>query len=390
VALNKKQLGQFFTKNTDYILSGLEGYIKGKQVTDPFAGAGDLLDWAERHGAASTAGFDVDRQWVDGTRIRYHDSLQSPGEYRFVLTNPPYLYQNKMEDNSLLLNSKHTDLYQLSLERVMASEEGIVIVPVNLLSSENARYIRELFFSRFVMVRCNYFTEQVFSDTTYTIIAFYYARRESRVNQNEMEFELVIYPEGRKTAIRIYKAFNWQIGGEFLDKVRRYGNRLSITRLEEEDLKPGAYVIRAAYTNLAIPATYQVDRRVFERIKKNIVVLKAIDTGSAVGRIGLEDIRRYQLDALVSSKTSRHQIFLLFPEYISIDEQEEIITLFNREIEEKRREYFSLFMTNFRDHGRKRISFHAAYCLINYLYFAKIQGGEARVRGGGVRKACGE
>ncbi|GAB7140164.1 hypothetical protein RsTz2092_01120 [Deferribacterales bacterium RsTz2092] len=41
----KQQLGQFFTTNVDYILSGFEKYTRDKDVQDPFCGAGDLLKW---------------------------------------------------------------------------------------------------------------------------------------------------------------------------------------------------------------------------------------------------------------------------------------------------------------------------------------------------------
>jgi len=34
----KKQLGQFFTTNSDYILRGFEKFVKNKEITDPFAG----------------------------------------------------------------------------------------------------------------------------------------------------------------------------------------------------------------------------------------------------------------------------------------------------------------------------------------------------------------
>jgi len=90
------------------------------------------------------------------------------------------------------------------------------------------------------------------------------------------------------------------------------------------------------------------------KIKKNIVILKAIDSGSEQGKICLEDIRKYNLDALISIKTSRHQIQLLFPETVSVREQEKLIELFNGEMKE---------MTNYRDKGRKRISFWFAYRL---------------------------
>ncbi|MFA6273913.1 MAG: hypothetical protein WC662_02020 [Candidatus Paceibacterota bacterium] len=59
--MQKKQLGQFFTTNSDYILQGFEKFIKGKNITDPFAGSKDLMKWAEKHGAKSVVGFDVDK-----------------------------------------------------------------------------------------------------------------------------------------------------------------------------------------------------------------------------------------------------------------------------------------------------------------------------------------
>jgi len=39
----KKNLGQFFTSNVDYIFQGFKKFVKNKNVTDPFAGNGDLL-----------------------------------------------------------------------------------------------------------------------------------------------------------------------------------------------------------------------------------------------------------------------------------------------------------------------------------------------------------
>jgi len=174
---NKRQLGQFFTRNADYILSDVSGYVRGKSVTDPFAGNGDLLDWAEKHGALSTRGYDIDPIYVDNRRVSLNDSLRNPKSYDFVLTNPPYLYQNKLKDNSILLKSRHTDLYQLALEKIMDSNEGIVITPVNFLSAENSKYIRHTFLCKFNIVRINYFSQQVFKDTSYNIIAFYYEKK---------------------------------------------------------------------------------------------------------------------------------------------------------------------------------------------------------------------
>ena len=369
---SKQQLGQFFTKNTDFILRGFNSFVKNKNVTDPFAGAGDLLEWAKNNGAGKILGFDIDKKNIDNKLVFKNDSLLHPQKYKFVLTNPPYLCQNKMKDKSVLLDSKHTDLYQLSLEKIMDSEEGIVIVPINFLSAENSKYIRKLFLAKFEIESVNYFSEQVFEDTTYNVISFYYKKKENL--SDKMSISFTIYPQKKQAKMVLHQKYNWQIGGEFLSKINSYSNKLRISRLEEEDLQIGDNTIKAAYNNLDKVKEFNVNDDILSKLRKNIVVLKAIDSGSKSGRICLEDIRKYNLDALISIKTSRHQIQLLFPEIVSVKEQEKIIELFNKEIEEKRNKYHSLFMTNYRDNDRKRMSFYFAYNLVNYLYFSKLKG----------------
>ena len=368
----KQQFGQFFTTNTDYILAGFADFVRGKRVTDPFAGQADLLHWAQKNGAETVRGYDIDNDLIDNQLVFFNDSLRAPLEYDFVLTNPPCLYQNKMDDNSILNASKHTDLYQLALEKIMNSKEGIVIVPINFLSAENSKYIRQMFLEKFDILKVNYFTHQVFSDTTYNVIAFYYRRQ--KCNRNMLSFELNIYPEQTTKEILIYKQHDWQIGGDFLSKIKEYSNRLNITRLEEEDLANGDIQVKLAYNHLNKMRNFSVDKTTYQILKNNIILLKAIDTGTDEGKICLEDIRKYGCDGLVSIKTSRNQINLIFPSTISVSEQEQLIELFNIELEAKRREYDSLFMTNYRDKGRKRISFNFAYNFINYLYFNKLRG----------------
>ena len=369
---SKQQFGQFFTTNNKYILQNFEKYIFNKDVCDPFAGEGDLLKFAIDCGARSVVGFDYDMNLVDNKLIFFNDSLKNPKKYKFVLTNPPYLYQNKLEDNSVLKNSKHTDLYQLALENIMDSDEGVVIVPINFLSAKNAKYIRKQFLEKFEIIKVNYFTNQVFEDTTYNVMAFYYRLKKKPKEKMVISFD--IYPEHKHISLDLYCQYDWQIGGDFIHKISQFKNKLKIKRLEEEDLCTGDCCIKTAYNHLDLFKEFKIDKNLFERIKKNIVLLKAIDTGTDKGKICLEDIRKYDLDALVSIKTSRNQIYLIFPDYVSVDEQKCLIKLFNEELDAQRDKYFSLFMTNYRDKNRKRISFDFAYNFINYLYFSKIKG----------------
>ena len=154
----KKQLGQFFTKNSDYILNGLGKFIKGKDVTDPFAGSGDLILWAKSNGATNMKGYDVDKKRANNKDIFYRDSIKSPQRYRFVLTNPPYLNVNKADrkvKEDYFKNGEFEDLYQISLFSILDSEEGIIIVPINFLSAENSKKIRDIFFSKFEIIEMN-------------------------------------------------------------------------------------------------------------------------------------------------------------------------------------------------------------------------------------------
>ncbi len=51
VLTKERNLGQFFTTNSDYILQGFGKFIKNKEVADPFAGNQDLLNWAKKTNA---------------------------------------------------------------------------------------------------------------------------------------------------------------------------------------------------------------------------------------------------------------------------------------------------------------------------------------------------
>ena len=106
---NKQKLGQFFTTNSNYILKGFDKYINNKNIADPFCGSGELLTWAINNSAKSVIGYDIDRQYIDNKIIFFNDSLNNPLQYDFVLTNPPYLYKNKLKDNQIFNRTKSSN-----------------------------------------------------------------------------------------------------------------------------------------------------------------------------------------------------------------------------------------------------------------------------------------
>ena len=375
--MKKKQLGQFFTTNAEYILNGLETFIKCKDVIDPFAGDGDLLDWAMYNGALAAHGFDVDESKIKGS-VSYNDSLNNPLEYDFVIANPPYLNVNKADEackSKYFLNSNYEDLYQISIDSILKCKEGILIVPLNFLCAENSKKLRQKFFSKYQIIKLNYFQERVFADTTINVVAFYF-KEKSDLSINCNSFPAIIHPKKKTITIEIKEEYDWQIGGEFLSLINKQENRLKIRRLTEKDIITGAFnckKVKLAYSNTADIREFELDESILDKIQKNIILLKAIDSGSEAGKIALEDINGYGVCGLVSKNTSRHQIQLIFGVNISIDEQKKLINLFNQNLEELREKYFSLFLTNYRDNDRKRISFDFVYKYLNWLWEREVR-----------------
>ncbi len=373
--MKKKQLGQFFTTNSDNILRGLEEFVREKNVVDPFAGGGDLMLWAEKNGAKKVEGFDVDDACVDNKKVFKNDSLLQSKKYRFVLTNPPYLNINKADSNTkdkYFRKSQFEDLYQISLDAIFDSEEGIVIVPINFLSAENSEKIRQRFFSKFKIVKMNYFKEQVFEDTTYNVIAFYYKRHGGLCEQ--FVIETTIFPDNKKVDIELARKFSWTIGGEFLNKIKDQENILGVHRLTEDILEKekGSLSIHVAFNHIKDKRQIKASKKFRDLVESNLILLRAIDSGTQEGRIKLENIKKYNVECLISKESSRNMIYLLFDRQIELEQQQKIIDLFNEEINKQRENHLSLFLTNFRDNDRKRISFDFVYKFINHIYCEKI------------------
>ena len=94
----KKELGQFYTKNYNYILQNMKIPIETENIIEPFAGAGDLIEYIRQYDKTyHIVMFDIDPKKED---IIQRDTLSNPPEYKgqFVITNPPYLARNKSDN----------------------------------------------------------------------------------------------------------------------------------------------------------------------------------------------------------------------------------------------------------------------------------------------------
>lgn len=376
----KKDLGQFFTTNSDYILQGFENVVQGKTVLDPFAGGGDLLRWAERNGAKAVSGLDIDPKLVS-KEITLNDSLLVIPATEFNITNPPYLAKNKMspEMKSKYMLDSYEDLYLLSIKRIMISDpkEGIIIIPVNFFSAENSDALRKEFLTQYSISRVNYFRTQVFADTTYNVVAFYYLRKANP--STKQEIKIFSFPGGDSKTFILEEEFNYRIAGRELHKITSIKPMETIRLTEDHMAKhPGHAKVKAFFNDTATMKEYSVSPSFRSKIKGNIILLNCIDTNATeAGWIKAEDVRTLGKDCLVGKNTSRNIAYVLLPD-CPLNVQEKIIPLFNDTLNKLRKEYNSLFLTNFRDNDRKRVSFDFCYKLISYCYESLLPGNKKK------------
>lgn len=323
----KKQLGQFYTTNSQYIIGNLLIDLpKDVVVVEPFCGKGDLLIFDNPYEI-----YDIDPK-IDNCEKR--DTLKNPPDYsgKLIVTNPPFLAKNKNKDKSIYELYQVGDLYKASIKSILSSIGGILIVPLNFFCDED-NSIRELFFERFDIIKLNIFEETVFEDTTYTICSFSF-----KLNTEKKTKQLVdcnFFPTGTYRQFELSKTSGWRIGSEFLDIIDSQKN-IGIKRLT---------IGGNPNSNL---------------------YLRAIDTGSETGRIALT----INETPFFGKESDRTFATLIMDKIYSREQEQKICDEFNSFLEKYREMYNSMFLTNYRNsstYARKRISFDVSYKLISWI-----------------------
>ena len=352
----KSQLGQFYTTNYDYILKGMHLPFRSR-VIEPFAGNGDLLEFAKRFKPAHIECYDIDPK-LD--YIIKKDTLKSPPDYngKFVLTNPPYLAKNKFKGNKDVFSQhKQDDLYKCFMSSLVDSgcNAGIVIIPLNFWCSlrKADALLRRRFLNKYTITRVNVFYDKVFDDTGYTVCAIQFRRRNNLEKntgysicairnppdlENNEEIPMHFYPDRSAAVIKLGEFNDYTIGGDILN-------------LEQTDKFK---VERATKNNKNSPGL------------TNILV-KCIDDSSS-SQLGLKIVSDEDRHIDKTPKlSSRSYATLVINPPITLQEQKKIVNIFNARMGKWRGEYNSLFLSNYRESGRKRVSFGLVFKMVNYL-----------------------
>lgn len=325
----KKELGQYFTTNSNYIIGNLLSTIpQNSEIVDPFAGDWDLLNIFDNN--FKKIGYDI--QPKNNQTIK-QDTLYNPPNYenKWIITNPPYLARNKNKDKTLYNKYNLNDFYKIALKTIIGCNGGIIIIPLNFFSDEKSKKIRNEFLSKYEIQKINIFEEQVFKDTSYTVCSFSFIKKDN----DKQIINPLFFPSKKVKEFELHSKYNYTIGGSFLNEMNKYKNN-NFKRLTKD---------RTPNSNL---------------------YLRATDTGGLDGKIKL------MIDEPFYGKNSdRTFATIILPEEYKDIDQELICKEFNNFLNKKREEYSSLFLTNYRNssslYARKRISFELAYKILNYV-----------------------
>ena len=274
------------------------------------------------------------------------DTLTNPPIYtnKFILTNPPYLARNKSKSKVLFDKYDVNDLYKCFIKELITNQciGGIIIIPLNFWSSirNGDIKLRKDFLQIYTIQRLNIFEEQVFEDTTYTTCAFQFANAKIMgLKDNNKLLNIMIYP-GKHSIITELDSINYLIGGDIYNLKTNKKNKIT----------------RATSNNK-------------DKLNTNILV-KCIDDNKN-NKIGLLFVATKELYIdNTPNLSSRTYATLIITPAIDEDKQKQLVAKFNSYLEEHRKKYNSLFLTNYReskDIARKRISFDLVYLIVDYI-----------------------
>lgn len=324
--MNKKNYGQFYTTNAEYITNGLLSVFEKKYIViDPFCGKWDLLNLIEN----KKYGYDIDPQ--NNLTIK-QDTLKNKIDFsgKWVITNPPYLARNKSKDKTIFDLYQTDDLYKASLLSIIGCEGGIIILPINFFSGRDSNTRRE-FLSKYNILKVNVFEETVFEDTSYTVCAFSFVKKDNK-GQN---IPFIFYPNKKEFSFYLGEENEYTIGNEIYNLKQ---SNVKIRRLLKGEDKPNSKIF-----------------------------LNAIDTGSKDGfiKLSITDFPFY------GKNTDRAFATIVFNIDFSLEEQKLIVEKFNEKLNKYRNKYNSMFLTNYRNStsitSRKRISFKLVYSLLSNI-----------------------
>lgn len=322
------QLGQYYTTNYEYILQGMDIPLNVSKIIEPFVGTGELLQFIKRD--VELMLYDIDVKEIPDKIVKQRDTLLNPPKYDdcYVITNPPFLAKNKnkLERNNMIYKKYETDdLYKCFIKSLLNSVcmGGIIILPSNFITSykKSDVLLRSMFFKTYHIQKMNVFEEIVFDDTSYAICSMQFLKHSDEFEN--IPTNIKFYPSNDVMEF-VFNEINHTIGQEVVE----LNNVLNITRVTND--KDTTNIVVHCIDN---SGTDKICFKIGEPYIDNTPKLSA----------------RTFMTPLIN---------------ISLIMQIKLVKSANKYLNDKRKQYHSMFLTTYREKSRKRISFEMAYGIL--------------------------
>jgi hypothetical protein len=351
----KRTRGQYYSSQAIKILTGLSFTLPEPTSTiviEPFAGQGDLIEWAKNHhGYTGTVEcYDIDPKVIPNVQTIQRNTLLDPPDYtnKYVLTNPPFLAGNKSSDaitKRILKKYDTDDLFKAFILSICLTDTescvgGTLILPVGFFLSMDKK-CRDAFMTRYEIPRVNYFDHPTFQGTTISVVSFSFRKSLPPQPLTVQRVHWYKYSENGQCVDQVFemkRENHWMVGGEVhtLPKSTIFG------RVPAEPRTKTVYQPTSMYLNTTDRISLEMKPDDFEWPP-----IKHTDRSYA---------------RLATRGTANHP-----PRILTKDEQERLCTKFNTYIQEKSQQYWKLWIPGFMDGGRHRLPFDTAYAIANHL-----------------------
>lgn len=350
----KKERGQFYTKNANYIFQGLAEFIPNDaEIIEPFVGEGDLI-FVLDNGRRKFHCYDIDDKGFDKItcqgeiHLEVRDTLESPPNYedKWIITNPPFLGRNKSPDKYYFDLYNQNDLYKCAIKSFIEQNVlgGIIILPLNFWSSPENWDLRREFLEKFHIFRLNIFEEKIFSDTSYTVCCFSFGSKNNferiidrGLDEDKIYVDSWIFPDLTTITLEFGEFNNWTLGYELFNKTSK---KYKISRLRL-GLEPNTCLL-----------------------------VKCIDDDT---RINMSISNKFYF----GKDSDRSYLTLHITPEINPELQRYVSDKFNQVLNFYRDKYHSLFLTNYRESnkngGRKRIGFELIYSIVALILDGELE-----------------
>jgi len=404
VVLRRRTLGEHLTSVNifkEYILPKIKDKVNNYTWIDLFAGEGNLiLPILELVPETKRIEFfqdniflfDIQREMVERSiknaesygipesiaekNIQVRDTLKDYPVLNvkkpvYHITNPPYLYIGyiaKHEENFNQLdyfggNYKGLqDLYQVALMNDLQNgiNQMVYIIPSNFLFGHSvSNLIRGMFLPWYKINDAIIFEKKIFENTGVNVIISFFER--TAIKNNTIKFKATkINGEINEREYILEQENNYGAGSEFDDYIRTEKKHLleisyyltkteidnnigenKVVLLNSKEYKNGKYTKREFFVNETL----------YEKIIKNPLFIRTVDTGSENGKAGLYYIKEaFGTDGIfVDGNTYRtNPIQVFIKPYLSMEQMQQLQLTFNQKLNELRDITDSEFMTTYK------------------------------------------